>query len=124
MRCSQQKIHCKAKGTSDVKLGPFIFNYISNLVKASKSKKLLHFVSDLEQILLTGPEFEQVAGIADIGLDVTFDTIMHGFKPKRYTAAPYTVIRSGDSDALTAKEIRPSERLRGSRSCFYLKMMQ
>ena len=116
-RCGahNKKIHCKAKGTSDVKLGPFIFNYISNLVKASKSKKLLHFVSDLEQILLTGPEFEQVAGIADIGLDVTFDTIMHGFKPKRYTAAPYTVIRSGDSDALTAKRdktIRALERLK------------
>lgn len=116
-RCGahNRKIHCKAKGTSDVKLGPFIFNYISNLVKASKSKKLLHSVSDLEQILLTGPEFEQVAGIADIGLDVTFDTIMHGFKPKRYTAAPYTVIRSGDSDALTAKRdktIRALERLK------------
>lgn len=110
-----KKFTARAKGTSDVKLGPFIFNYISNLVKASKSKKLLHSVSDLEQILLTGPEFEQVAGIADIGLDVTFDTIMHGFKPKRYTAAPYTVIRSGDSDALTAKRdktIRALERLK------------
>lgn len=39
----------------------------------------------------------------------------NGFKPKRYTAAPYTVIRSGDSDALTAKRdktIRALERLK------------
>lgn len=45
----------------------------------------------------------------------TSDTIMHGFKPERYTAAPYTVIRSGDSDALTAKRdktIRALERLK------------
>ena len=89
---------------------------VSDLFRLSESlRHPLHSVSDLDQILLTGPEFEQVAGIADIGLDVTFDTIMHGFKPKRYTAAPYTVIRSGDSDALTAKRdktIRALERLK------------
>lgn len=41
--------------------------------------------------------------------------VSNGFKPKRYTAAPYTVIRSGDSDALTAKRdktIRALERLK------------
>lgn len=48
----KQKDSLQGKGTSDVeKLGPFIFNYISNLVKTSKSKKLLHSVSNLEQIL-------------------------------------------------------------------------
>lgn len=63
---------CPAPGISDVTLGPFIFNYISNIVCAAGSRKDIHTPEDLEQILLTGPEFQGVAGIGRDGLDTMF----------------------------------------------------
>lgn len=63
---------CPAPGISDVTLGPFIFNYISNIVRAAGSRKDIHTPEELENILLTGPEFQDVAGIGRDGLDTMF----------------------------------------------------
>ena len=64
--------HCQAKGITDVKLGPFIFNYISNLVRASKLRGQIRTPEELEQILLSGPEFKNVAGLDPESLSNTF----------------------------------------------------
>ena len=117
-RCGahNRKIHCKAKGSSDVKLGPFIFNYIANMVKASKSKRLLHSSDDLEQMLLTGTEFKDIAGIGADGLNDTYDAIKHGFTSVSYTTPQYRTV-SDDADVEQLKQkrdktIRALERLK------------
>lgn len=63
---------CPAPGISDVTLGPFIFNYISNIVTASRGRRKIHTPQELERILLTGPEFKEVAGIGTEGLNSMF----------------------------------------------------
>lgn len=73
-RCGARfrKRSCSACGCSDVHLGPFVFNYISNMVKASKMRSRVNNAAELEKILLSGPDFEGIAGIEKAGLEETF----------------------------------------------------
>lgn len=66
---------CDASGASDVKLGPFIFNYISNVVKASCSLKSIKSPEHLEAILLHGSEFHNIAGIGTEGLNSMYQLL-------------------------------------------------
>lgn len=67
--------NCTAPGTGDVLLGPFIFNYIANLVKATAAKSQIKDEHALEVRLLNGPEFENIVGIEEISLSATFQSI-------------------------------------------------
>lgn len=69
-RC--RKRSCMAPGCSDVVIGPFVFNYVSAMVRAAGMRGRIHSSEELERLLLTGPEFENVAGIASEGLNATF----------------------------------------------------
>lgn len=73
-RCGARfkKRSCNAGGCSDVVIGPFIFNYVSNMVKATKSRSQISTLADLENTLLNGPEFEDLAGIEQTSLEATF----------------------------------------------------
>lgn len=72
--CSNHASHgtCTAPGISDVTLGPFIFNYIANVVRASGSRRNIHTPEELEKFLLSGPEFSEVVGIGRDGLETMF----------------------------------------------------
>ncbi len=73
-RCGARyrKRSCNSVGCSDVVIGPFIFNYVSNMVKATKSRAKIATTADLENILLNGPEFDYLAGIEQTSLEATF----------------------------------------------------
>lgn len=73
-RCGARtrKRSCSSPGTSDVILGPFIFNYIANLIRATTSKSEIQNERDLEERLLNGPEFENIAGLEETSLHDTF----------------------------------------------------
>ena len=73
-RCGARyrKRSCGSVGCSDVVIGPFVFNYVSNLVKATKSRAKIATTADLENILLNGPEFDYLAGIEQTSLEATF----------------------------------------------------
>ena len=73
-RCGARyrKRSCGSVGCSDVVIGPFVFNYVSNLVKATKSRAKIATTADLENILLNGPEFDYLAGIEQTSLEETF----------------------------------------------------
>lgn len=66
---------CSAAGTGDVTIGPIVFNYISNLIRATKSRKGIQTAEDLEKILLTGPEFDRVRCINPEDLEVILQAI-------------------------------------------------
>lgn len=68
---------CKACGTSDVKIGPFIFNYIANMVRASNMRRNIRTPEELERLLLTGSIFDDLGGISSEGLNNTF-TLLSG----------------------------------------------
>lgn len=73
-RCGARyrKRSCGSVGASDVVIGPFVFNFISNLVSASKARGKITDPAALEEMLLNGPEFEDLAGIEQTSLEAIF----------------------------------------------------
>lgn len=88
---------CPAPGVSDVTLGPFVFNYISNIVTASKERRKIHTPQELEDILLTGPEFKDVAGIGTEGLNTMFYSLSGRPAAGSYGFTPKTLSGSGSA---------------------------
>lgn len=76
-RCGNQyrKNTCRPKYAKDTNLGPFVFNYIRNMVQATKRAAEIQTLDDLETLLLSGPEFEDIAGIDRAGLSQAFDLL-------------------------------------------------
>lgn len=66
---------CDAPYTSDIALGDFVFNYVSNVVRASRERQKIRTPEDLEKILLSGPDFEGIAGISESGLKAMFSLL-------------------------------------------------
>ena len=76
--CSSKvrKIQCPAPGISDVKLGPFVINYISAMVRVSNERRKIKTVENLEAILLSDKVvFSEVAGLTSDSLNSTFELL-------------------------------------------------
>lgn len=75
--CTSRRTYraCDAPGVSDVTIGPFVFNYIANIVRATKSRAKISGPDDLERILLSGPEFEDIKYINRDDLDIIVQAI-------------------------------------------------
>lgn len=75
--CTSRRTYraCDAPGASDVTIGPFIFNYIANIVRATKSRAKISGPDDLERILLSGPEFKDIKYINRDDLDIIVQAI-------------------------------------------------
>ena len=58
---------------SDVNIGPFIINYIAAMVDASKKRKNIGNIDDLEQLILSHINFSDVIGISEESLRNTMD---------------------------------------------------
>lgn len=122
-RCGNRwrKNTCKAKGVTDVVLGPFVFNYIKNMVQATNNAASISTPEALEEILLTGPEFENVVGIDVVGLTAAFDALkaLHGptatYKPTALTNDTSTATDDARAVLLTQEKernIKALERLK------------
>lgn len=96
--CTSRRTYraCTAAGTGDVTIGPVVFNYISNLIRATRSRKEIRTAEDLEGILLSGPEFSAVRCINPEDLDVILQAIRGSGSGRRsaYIPAPPTASRS------------------------------
>ncbi|MHC1723024.1 MAG: recombinase family protein [Aminipila sp.] len=83
---------------SDIKHGPFIFKYISNMLKARKSLTALNSIQDLQAMLLHGEIFDGITAIETNGLIQTYDTIINSPKPSHLSIvkpnSPKMVIKS------------------------------
>lgn len=80
--CTSRRTYraCDAPGASDVTIGPFVFNYIANIVRATKSRAKISGPDDLERILLSGPEFKDVKYINRDDLDIIVQAIRGSVK--------------------------------------------
>lgn len=112
-RCGNRsrKRSCDAPGCSDVVLGPFVFNYVAAMVRAANLGSRIQSPEELESLLLAGPEFADVAGIASDGLNATF-ALLSGrpaagasYAPE-LLAAPAGSDDSGELEALKQKIAR------------------
>ena len=75
--CTSRRTYraCDASGASDVVIGAFFFNYVRNLVQATKSRAKIGTPADLEQILLSGDEFSRIRYIDPSDLDIIYQAI-------------------------------------------------
>ncbi|NFA42960.1 recombinase family protein [Clostridium botulinum] len=68
---------CDAKLISDITLGPFIINYLANLLKAQKKLNKKNNLKDLEQFLLSGKTFVNIAGIDRANLESLYLSFLY-----------------------------------------------
>lgn len=125
-RCGARyrKRACNSPGCSDVVLGPFVFNYISGMVRVASMRSKISSPEELEQLLLTGPEFKAVAGIASEGLNATF-ALLSGrpatggaaYVPD-LLAAPSGCINTGEVEELKQKISRIERALERLKKAF------
>jgi Site-specific recombinases, DNA invertase Pin homologs len=84
---------CDAPGNiSEVMVGPFIINYIANMVRATHLKKQIKNVNDLESLLLNGKAFNNIFGISANCLKETFALL--SASPSNALYSPATVVAS------------------------------
>lgn len=75
--CTSRRTYraCDAPGASDVIVGAFLFNYIRNLVQATKSRSKISAPEDLERMLLSGDEFSLIRCVDPADLDIIYQAI-------------------------------------------------
>lgn len=62
---------CTNKYISDMTLGPFVLNYVANIIRAAKSYSAPLTTDDLSKRLLRGDAFSNVAGVSEDALAAT-----------------------------------------------------
>ena len=105
-----QKNHCDNLNVSDVKIGPFMINYIAAMVDASKSRKFIKDTKSLEQVLLSHINFSNIAGIANDGLQDTLELISGYSASKSALWSAKTLSKEQQTD-VDSKQSELNERL-------------
>lgn len=69
-------IHCQSPNVSDVKLGPFVINYISAMVRISNDRRFIKTPAALESALLSDKSvFGDIIGLSSDSLNTTFELL-------------------------------------------------
>lgn len=69
---------------SDIIIGPFIFNYVSNLIRLQERITPKYSIRDMERALLRGNTFIDVVGIDNESLKETFFALTNGLPGQAY----------------------------------------
>lgn len=69
-------IHCQNLNVSEVKIGPFVINYISAMVRVSNERRKIKTPEDLEEMLLSDKAvFADIMGLSSDSLNNTFELL-------------------------------------------------
>ena len=103
--CTNRRVYrsCDAPYCSDVVIGAFVFNYVRNIVQATKSRTKIKTPADLERILLSGDEFDRIEKIDPADLDVIYQAIRGTIAPSKglsYIPAPIESRQQKDETGL------------------------
>lgn len=100
--------NCQNKYVSDISLGPFVLNFIANLIKASNSFGKTTSIFTFEKKLLRGKYFEKVDHIERVGLEELYNHLKRGFDevPFESSAVKTATANPGalERDALLAEK--------------------
>lgn len=110
---------CPNKYVSDITLGPFVFNFIHNLIKVSKSFGKSTSIETLEKKLLRGEVFSRVDHIERPGLEELFNHLKSKYDNPEYT--PTTVKAAESSAEVQERDTLLSEKRRLERALNRLK---
>ncbi len=122
--CSRHRRYgdCENKYVSDVTLGPFVLNYIANIMKAQRSFGKTTSIETLEKKLLRGPLFEDVAHIEGVGLQELYDMLRRGAVPTvEYASKAVESISTTSEDQ--ERDLLATERRRNERALARLKSL-
>lgn len=92
---------CENKYISDIVLGPFVFNYVANIIRAKGSVTGSTSLSSIEKKLLRGPAFASVESVGEDGLRTLRDLLSAGvsgleYKPANAFSEPEDAISERD----------------------------
>ncbi len=113
---------CDNKYISDIKVGPFVLNYISNVIKAQNNFGKTTDIDTFERKLLRGSYFEHVESIDRIGLQDMYNMLKTGkWQTDEYTLPDAITAESlQDETALLSSERRKKERALARLKSLYL----
>lgn len=112
---------CTNKYVSDVTIGPFILNFISNLFMASKSFGRTTSISTLEKKLLRGDIFSSVDHIETPGLEELYNHLRSGFTSMDFES--HSVSSASSAAELQERDLLLSEKRRLERALSRLKTL-
>lgn len=112
---------CQNKYISDVTLGPFVLNYIANMIKASNSFGKTTSIDTLQKKLLRGEYFADVDHIGRPGLEELYNHLRDGVGTLEYKPQPVDTAES--LAAISEKDILLSEKRRLERALSRLKSL-
>ena len=101
----RNKRTCTAPGTSDVTVGPFVFNYISALARAAAMREQIRSADELEKVLLSDETFRDVAGLGSEGLAELY-ALLTGEHPDGYEYRPDQLTGSAADRMGEAQQLR------------------
>lgn len=113
---------CPNKYISDITIGPFILNYIANIIKAQNNFGVSTSIETFEKKLLRGDVFETVSGIERTGLQEMYDMLRSGkyhtdiYRPKGISISEPEV----DERDILLSEKRKKERALSRLKSLYL----
>lgn len=122
--CSRHRRYgdCENKYVSDVTLGPFVLNYIANIMKAQRSFGKTTSIETLEKKLLRGPLFTDVEHVEGIGLQELYDMLRRGAVPTVEYASKAVQAATGTPEA-QERDLLAAERRRNERALARLKSL-
>lgn len=112
---------CDNKYISDATLGPFVLNFIANLIRASKSFGKSTSIETLEKKLLRGDMFSVVDHIERPGLEELYNHLRSGFSELSFEAPSVNAAESGA--ALQGRDLLLAEKRRLERALNRLKTL-
>lgn len=101
----RNKRTCSGPGTSDVTVGPVVFNYISALARAAAMRDEIRSAEDLERLLLEDETFRDVAGLGAEGLADLY-ALLTGEHPDGYQYRPEQLTASAADRSDEAQQLR------------------
>jgi len=111
---------CTNKYISDTVLGPFVLNYIANLIKAKASFGKTTSPETLHKKILRGDMFSEVTGIKEHGLMELYSLYRSQISGIKYIPAS---IDTEETDSASERDILLSERRRIERALSRLKTL-
>lgn len=103
-------------------LGPFVLNYIANIMKAQRSFGKTTSIETLEKKLLRGPLFADVEHVEGVGLQELYDMLRRGAVPTVEYASKAVQASVGTPEA-QEHDLLAAERRRNERALARLKSL-
>lgn len=108
-RRRSSNIDCQNKYISDILVGPFVFNYIANIIRAKDSITKRTGLTGLEKKLLRGEIFSGVEAICPDGLQQMHDLLLTGVSGLEYRPAG---VFSKSSESVNERDALLSRKLK------------